>query len=604
MTKNNKIIHYCWFGGKPLPRLAKKCIKSWKKYLPDYEIMRWDETNFDVNSTNFSREVYEAGKWAFVADVARISALKEYGGIYFDTDMLVTRNIDFLLKDEVFVGWESKDAVAVGVLGVKTANNELMNELWDVYRRLTFDQNSLHSFSIPVVLTGILKKKYGLENDHLSNQRLRGGVCVYSRDYFYPLSYDHRDNLFTENTCMIHYYDASWISGPERKLIRIYRMLGREKGDKLISDLRKIKLYLKKAAKIVLFPIVRVRNQRRHLRYLKGVEDEIERKLAGLGKGKAIVICNPSWLGVKYATQELFENILYMEELYSREHIKKVAQIIAKAKPRIVVFSGLAEGCDILARELREMEQSIKIKILWHGSNSMHIETYDWYSFKKMFSLYDDKVVNSLGFVKKSMAEFYKEKGYKSEFVMNNVYTIASNKFPKRKRGKSNKVKIGLYSSGDRWVKNFYNQIAATSLFKNAEVECIPINPKVYEFADILDLKVKGEMNILSREELFRRMAGNDINIYVTFVECAPLLPLESFELGVPCITGNNHHYWEGHELRDYVVVEEADNVMKIYEKMLYCLENKEKVLDLYSDWKEKYDGLSRDSVEKFLDTN
>ena len=89
-----KIIHYCWFGGKPLPKLAKKCIKSWKKFLPDFEIREWNETNFDINITKFSKQAYDAKKWAFVSDVARIYALKNYGGIYFDTDMIVTKNID------------------------------------------------------------------------------------------------------------------------------------------------------------------------------------------------------------------------------------------------------------------------------------------------------------------------------------------------------------------------------------------------------------------------------------------------------------------------------------------------------------------------------
>jgi hypothetical protein len=595
-----KYIHYCWFGNNPLPKLAKKCIKSWQKYLPDYEIIRWDETNFDVNMTDFSKKAYKAKKWAFVADVARLYALKKYGGIYFDTDMLITSNIDFLLEDEVFVGWESKDFVACGVLGVKSPNNELIEYLWEKYERLTFDESSLHAFSIPKVLTGVLRRKYGLENDYLRNQRLKDGVHVYSRDYFYPLSYDHRDNLFTENTCMIHYYDASWISKPEKRLIKVYRILGREKGDKMIAELRQIKSMLKKIAKVILFPVVNIRNRRRHSKYLISLEDKTKERLAKVGKGGAVVICHPHWLGIKYATQEISENIVYMEELYQREHIKKLAQIIVQAEPRIIIFSGLAQGWDLLIREIREIEHSIKIKILWHGSNSMHIESYDWDSFKRMFSLYDDKLVDSLGFVKKSMAEFYKAKGYNAEFVTNNVH-LNSKKLPKKNWRKGDKVKIGLYASGDRWVKNFYNQIAATSLIEEAEVECIPISMKVYEFADILDLKVTGERDVLPRKELFKRMAKNDINIYVTFVECAPLLPLESFELGVPCITGNNHHYWENHELRDYVVVDEVDNVIKIYEKIIYCLENREKVLNLYFDWKEKYDRETLVRNDKFL---
>ena len=91
-----KYIHYCWFGDKPLPKLAKKCIESWKKYLPDYEIIRWSEENVDLEECPFIKGAYENKKWAFVADYARTRALNEMGGIYFDTDMEVTKNIDEL----------------------------------------------------------------------------------------------------------------------------------------------------------------------------------------------------------------------------------------------------------------------------------------------------------------------------------------------------------------------------------------------------------------------------------------------------------------------------------------------------------------------------
>lgn len=96
-----KYIHYCWFGNNKLPKLAKKCIKSWKKYLPEYKIIEWNENNFDVNITRFSKQAYEAKNWAFVSDVARIYALKEMGGIYFDTDMMITSHVsdDILEKD-------------------------------------------------------------------------------------------------------------------------------------------------------------------------------------------------------------------------------------------------------------------------------------------------------------------------------------------------------------------------------------------------------------------------------------------------------------------------------------------------------------------------
>ena len=125
-----KYIHYCWFGNGKLPKLAKRCIKSWKKYLPDYKIIEWNESNFDVNITKFSKKAYEEKNWAFVSDVERTYALKEMGGIYFDTDMLITRKIDREILDSIFfVGWESDINIAVGVLGA-TKGNEIIDVLY------------------------------------------------------------------------------------------------------------------------------------------------------------------------------------------------------------------------------------------------------------------------------------------------------------------------------------------------------------------------------------------------------------------------------------------------------------------------------------------
>ena len=111
----NKYIHYCWFGDKPLPKLAKKCINSWKKYLPDYEIIKWNEENVNIDECPFIKEAYRNKKWAFVADYARTKALKEMGGIYFDTDMEIKKDISDLLNNNTFLGLESTGFVAVGV---------------------------------------------------------------------------------------------------------------------------------------------------------------------------------------------------------------------------------------------------------------------------------------------------------------------------------------------------------------------------------------------------------------------------------------------------------------------------------------------------------
>ena len=102
-----KIIHYCWFGRNPLPELALKCIASWKKYMPDYEIKEWNEDNFDVNIIPYTAEAYAQKKYAFVSDYARFWILYRYGGIYFDTDVEVIRPIDDIIARGNFMGFET-----------------------------------------------------------------------------------------------------------------------------------------------------------------------------------------------------------------------------------------------------------------------------------------------------------------------------------------------------------------------------------------------------------------------------------------------------------------------------------------------------------------
>ena len=106
-----KIIHYCWFGGKPLPELAQKCIASWKKYCPDYEIKEWNESNFNLNSCDYVREAYEAKKWAFITDYVRLYAMVTEGGIYMDTDVEVIKPLDPFLKHKAFSGFEDEVSI-------------------------------------------------------------------------------------------------------------------------------------------------------------------------------------------------------------------------------------------------------------------------------------------------------------------------------------------------------------------------------------------------------------------------------------------------------------------------------------------------------------
>ena len=165
----------------------------------------------------------------------------------------------------------------------------------------------------------------------------------------------------------------------------------------------------------------------------------------------------------------------------------------------------------------------------------------------------------------------------------------------------NDKLKLGLYSAGTDWRKNTYNQVMAASLFKNATLEVIPLRYELQKIAYKNDLNIIGSDSHLKREDLLLEMAKNDITLYVTFSECAPMLPIESLEVGTICITGNNHHYFDNTKLYDYLVVEREDDVMAIYEKINYAVEHKDEIFKLYKEWKKSNDERTKKSVEEFL---
>ena len=132
-----KIIHYCWFGGKPLPELACLCIESWKKFLPEYRIIRWDEESFDINSNTYVKEAYENKKYAFVTDYVRLYALYTHGGIYMDTDVEVRRPLDQFLQHQAFSGFESYHDIPTGIMASEKGFQGIKDQL-DYYNNRHF----------------------------------------------------------------------------------------------------------------------------------------------------------------------------------------------------------------------------------------------------------------------------------------------------------------------------------------------------------------------------------------------------------------------------------------------------------------------------------
>lgn len=225
-----KIIHYCWFGRNPLPKSAIKCIESWKKFFPDYEIKEWNEDNFDVNVIPYTAKAYAARKYAYVSDYARFWILYQYGGIYFDTDVEVIRPMDDIIARGNFMGLETEPengttgTVAPGLgLGVNPGLG-LVKEMIDMYATLDYDvENNGGIYKTVVQYMTEKLEKYGLSTDHGIQQV--ADVFIYPKDYFNPLEHINQLNI-TENTRTIHHYDGTWQPWWAKVYRKFIRLLG------------------------------------------------------------------------------------------------------------------------------------------------------------------------------------------------------------------------------------------------------------------------------------------------------------------------------------------------------------------------------------------
>ena len=219
-----KVIHYCWFGKKGIPDQYKKWMESWKKYCPDYEIMEWNEDNYDVHKSRYISQAYDMGKWAFVSDYARIDIINEYGGIYLDADVELVKNIDILLKNIFFCGFESRKYVNFGLGFGAGKNNAILSEMKDYYDAMLFlsQDGTLNQTTCPVIQTEIMKRHGLICNGEF---QVVEGMTVYPSRVLCgmsPHSFRIQHNL--EGTYAIHHYSGSWLENKQGKNKVIFYM--------------------------------------------------------------------------------------------------------------------------------------------------------------------------------------------------------------------------------------------------------------------------------------------------------------------------------------------------------------------------------------------
>lgn len=233
-----KTIHYCWFGGAPLPELAQKCIASWERFFPDYTIQRWDETNYDVNAVPYIQEAYQAKRWAFVSDYARFDILHKHGGLYFDTDVEMIAPMQDVLDAGAFMGLQRTVLPSGGEkvywpapgLGLAAEPGmEIYREILQQYKDMHFlmEDGSLNLNTVPMYTFQILQQ-HGFDQCRNELQKA-ADVVIYPTDYFSPIDYFTGEKKITPNTRAIHHFSASWLTPEEKKVARLDH-LARGKG--------------------------------------------------------------------------------------------------------------------------------------------------------------------------------------------------------------------------------------------------------------------------------------------------------------------------------------------------------------------------------------
>ena len=221
-----KIIHYCWFGRGEKPELAKKCIASWRKSCPDFEIREWNEGNCDYLSIPFMAEAYAAKKYAFVSDVMRLIVLEQYGGVYFDTDVEVLRDISPLLDDEGFIGFENDQFVNSGQVMAAKAHHPVIQAMIEEYKKLHFTNadGTATPVGCPRLNTDVMER-FGLIRN--GREQVVAGIHVYSADFFNPMDSTTGKLTKTENTYSIHWYSMSWLPKRVQMKAKLGRILRR-----------------------------------------------------------------------------------------------------------------------------------------------------------------------------------------------------------------------------------------------------------------------------------------------------------------------------------------------------------------------------------------
>ena len=577
----------------------EKFFQKYTNFFKKFKVIKVDDLIKKYNKENVIEKDNKLKD-----EYIKFKILYENGGLLIDGNFDFLYSLETFFENNFFISYSDDKNISTKLMYSNSKNNHFVKKIIDLIKENKFE-------NITDLFADVLEKD--MKNNYNSLQKFDNQIFIYPYEYFYPIDYEWIGKSFTDNTKAVYYEKNRKVPKKAKIKIKMAKKYGVESFNYFFSTLRTVKNNLGYKKYIMTQNIKKkfsIKEDPGIDKAKEKLQEYIKINLEAEKSGKQlpidyVIIHNPRWLGVTSATKELFKNLLPLEEVFLDKNVNLISDMILKSKVKQVIFSAFDYGWDKIAIRLKKLNPEIKIKSFWHGSHSQVIEKINWETNVMIINLHKQGIIDVMGTCKESLVNFYKSQGYKTAFLNNTV--VLNDEMKKRIENKkkniqnTDKLKLGLYSAGTDWRKNTYNQVMAASLFKNATLEVIPLRYELQKIAYKNDLNIIGSDSHLKREDLLLEMAKNDITLYVTFSECAPMLPIESLEVGTICITGNNHHYFDNTKLYDYLVVEREDDVMAIYEKINYALEHKDEIFKLYKEWKKSNDERTKKSVEEFL---
>ncbi|MEG1705451.1 MAG: hypothetical protein RR290_02620 [Clostridia bacterium] len=306
----------------------------------------------------------------------------------------------------------------------------------------------------------------------------------------------------------------------------------------------------------------------------------------------------------------MFKNLRKLGEVWSKSDFKYAMKYleseILKSNLKQIVFFGVEYGWKNVIKKIKENHKEIKIKVICNTSSALLYYDYERNNFFEMLALQKEGIIDNIAFLKKDMYECYTKLGYNTSYLKENIVVnkklydkcINSNKNIKKN---SKLINIGIYILNYVWDKNIFNQLSVAKFVENSNINYFSLDERMDDFLKNMKIMNKSvQINEILEKNVIKELVKNDINVSCTFTEYFHVIPLLSLECLVPCIVGNNSYLFSD-ELKEYIVIDSEDNPIEISEKIKKCLENKEKIIQLYKEWKFKYNEESKISINEFL---